>query len=50
MTRIEDPAEQDLIVHSADVIYQLYGNLFRGLDAGHGLPRLPFAGEQHHAD
>jgi len=39
MNRIDDPAEQELIVHSADVIYQLYGNIFRGLDAGHGLPK-----------
>jgi pyrroloquinoline quinone (PQQ) biosynthesis protein C len=39
MDRIEDPAEQELIIHSADVIYQLYGNIFRGLDGGHGLPK-----------
>ncbi|MDR2214120.1 MAG: iron-containing redox enzyme family protein, partial [Pseudomonadales bacterium] len=39
MNRITEPAEQRLIVHSATVIYQLYGNVFRSLDGAHGLPR-----------
>lgn len=31
MNRIDDPAEQQLIVHSANVFYRLYGDVFRGL-------------------
>ncbi|MCW8830071.1 MAG: AMP-binding protein, partial [Gammaproteobacteria bacterium] len=33
MDRIEDPAEQDCIIHSAKVFYRLYGDIFRGLTA-----------------
>lgn len=33
MDRIEDPAEQDCIIRSAKMFYQLYGNIFRGLTA-----------------
>jgi hypothetical protein len=33
MDRIEDPAEQDCIICSAKMFYQLYGNIFRGLTA-----------------
>jgi pyrroloquinoline quinone (PQQ) biosynthesis protein C len=32
MNRIEDPAEQALIIHSSRMFYQLYGNIFRELD------------------
>jgi len=32
MNRIEDPGEQELIIHSARMFYQLYGNVFRQLD------------------
>ncbi len=32
MDRIEDPDEQDLIIHSANRFYHLYGNIFRELD------------------
>lgn len=31
MNRIEDRAEQDLIIHSCKVFYRLYGDIFRGL-------------------
>lgn len=31
MNRIDDPAEQDLIVHSANIFYRLYGNIFHEL-------------------
>lgn len=31
MNRIDDPAEQQIIVHSASVFYRLYGDIFRGL-------------------
>lgn len=33
MNRIEDPADQRQIVHSAKVFYVLYANIFRSLDA-----------------
>jgi len=32
MNRIEDPADQDQIVHAANVFYGLYGNIFRSLE------------------
>jgi long-subunit acyl-CoA synthetase (AMP-forming)/pyrroloquinoline quinone (PQQ) biosynthesis protein C len=32
MNQITDPAEQDLIIHSANRFYQLYGNIFRELE------------------
>ena len=31
MNQITDPAEQDLIIHSAKRFYYLYGNIFRSL-------------------
>jgi len=37
MNRIEDPEEQALITHSARVFYRLYGDIFRGLNADHGI-------------
>jgi pyrroloquinoline quinone (PQQ) biosynthesis protein C len=39
MDRIEDPADQAQIVHSARVFYGLYGNIFRSLD-GAAAPAL----------
>lgn len=38
MNRIEDPDEQKLIIHSANMFYRLYGDIFRSLKPGHGLP------------
>ena len=32
MDRIADPADQDQIVHAANVFYRLYGDIFRSLD------------------
>ena len=49
MNKITDPVEQELIVHSATMFYQLYGNIFRGLDAGHGLPTLAVNKDLRHA-
>jgi pyrroloquinoline quinone (PQQ) biosynthesis protein C len=46
MNRITDAKEQDLIIHAANMFYQLYGNVFRGIDASHGIPLLQ---EQPHA-
>ena len=33
MNKIDDPAEQSQIIHSAKVFYTLYGNIFRSLTA-----------------
>jgi len=33
MNRIENPADQELIVHAANVFYGLYGDVFRSLEA-----------------
>jgi long-chain acyl-CoA synthetase len=40
MDRITDGAEQQLIIHAANMFYQLYGNIFRGLTPAHGIPQL----------
>jgi len=40
MVQITDPAEQQLIIHAAKRFYRLYGDIFRSLDAAHGLSRL----------
>jgi len=32
MNRIEDPAEQDLIVHCAHIFYRLYGDVLRSIE------------------
>lgn len=32
MNRIEDPADQERIIHAANVFYRLYGDMFRSLD------------------
>ncbi len=38
MNRIEDPAEQAQIIHSAKAFYRLYGDIFRSLDSGQQTP------------
>lgn len=40
MNRISDPGEQALIIHTARVFYRLYGDIFRSLDAAHGIPKV----------
>lgn len=40
MNRIEDPYEQEQIIHSCRIFYRLYGEVFRNLDTNHGIPRL----------
>lgn len=37
MNRIEDAEEQALIIHSANVFFKLYGDIFRSLTPQHGL-------------
>jgi pyrroloquinoline quinone (PQQ) biosynthesis protein C len=49
MNRITNKHEQDLILHSAGMFFQLYGNIFRGLTPDHGIPRLENPGELRHA-
>ncbi len=39
MEQITDPAEQELIIHAAGRFYRLYGDIFRSLDAQHGLEK-----------
>jgi pyrroloquinoline quinone (PQQ) biosynthesis protein C len=43
MERIEDPKEQALIVHAAQMFFHLYGNIFHQLQPAHGLPKLAVA-------
>jgi pyrroloquinoline quinone (PQQ) biosynthesis protein C len=43
MDRIDDPREQELIVHAANMFYKLYGDMLRAVGADHGVPRLPEA-------
>ena len=38
MNRIESPAEQAQIIHSAKMFYRLYGDIFRSLHSAHGIP------------
>lgn len=40
MNRITDPREQALVIHTAQVFYKLYGDIFRNLTAAHGIPGL----------
>jgi pyrroloquinoline quinone (PQQ) biosynthesis protein C len=40
MSRITDDKEQQLIIHTAKVFYQLYGDIFRSLVPEHGIPKL----------
>ncbi len=46
MVQITDPAEQQLIIHAAKRFYRLYGDIFRSLDAAHGLSRLADTDQQ----
>ena len=39
MDRIRDEEEQQLIIHSSRIFYQLYGNIFRALSPEHGVPQ-----------
>ena len=41
MNRITDECEQELIIHSCKMFYQLYGNIFTSLSPKHGIPLLP---------
>ena len=41
MNQIDDPAEQELIVHCARVFYQLYGDVFRSIAPEQALALLP---------
>ncbi len=38
MNRIDSPAEQAQIIHSAKMFYRLYGDIFRSLHSDHGIP------------
>jgi pyrroloquinoline quinone (PQQ) biosynthesis protein C len=50
MDRITDPAEQACIIDAANMFYRLYGDIFRNLDAAHGVPRTtPVDGGLQHA-
>jgi pyrroloquinoline quinone (PQQ) biosynthesis protein C len=49
MNRISDEKEQDLILHTAGMFFQLYGNIFRGLTPDHGIPLAGKSGELRHA-
>lgn len=43
MNRITDSDDQRVIVHAAQRFYRLYGDIFRSLDAPHGLSRQEHA-------
>jgi long-chain acyl-CoA synthetase len=38
MNEITDPDEQQQIIHSAKVFYQLYGDIFRSINENHAIP------------
>jgi len=38
MDQIVEPEEQQVIIHSCKMFYQLYGNIFRSLTPDHGVP------------
>jgi len=40
MNRIDEPSDQEQIIHSCRIFYRLYGDVFRNLDPCHGIPRL----------
>lgn len=40
MDKIDDPADQALIVHAAKRFYRLYGDIFRTLTPEHGITKL----------
>lgn len=41
MNQITDESEQELIIHSCKMFYQLYGNIFNSLSPAHGIPLTP---------
>ena len=43
MDRIEDPADQAVIIHAAKRFYRLYGDIFRTLTPEHGIAKLVVA-------
>ncbi len=51
MDRIDDPADQRLIVHCAQVFYRLFGDVLRSVAAGQvaQLPRAANRGDEHAA-
>ena len=40
MNKITDPKEQQMIIHSANMFYRLYGDIFRELTPEHGLEQV----------
>ncbi len=40
MNKIDDKNDQEIIVHSCRMFYQLYGNIFRSLSVDHGIPSM----------
>jgi pyrroloquinoline quinone (PQQ) biosynthesis protein C len=38
MNKVEDPDEQSVITHAANVFYRLYGDIFRSLNNKHQIP------------
>jgi len=40
MDRIDSPAEQAQIIHSAKMFYRLYGDIFRSLHSDHGIRKV----------
>jgi len=40
MNKITDPKEQQMIIHSANMFYRLYGDIFRALTPEHGLEQV----------
>ncbi len=40
MNQITDPQEQQMIIHSANMFYRLYGDIFRELTPQHGLDKV----------
>jgi pyrroloquinoline quinone (PQQ) biosynthesis protein C len=38
MDQIDDPSEQQIILHAADNFYRLYGDVFRSIDGSQALP------------
>ncbi len=43
MNKIDDPADQAVIVHAAKRFYRLYGDIFRTLTPEHGIAKLAVA-------
>ena len=40
VNKIDDTADQEIIIHACRMFYQLYGNIFRSLSADHGVPKI----------